>query len=345
MTENAETPAVQDEQPSEPTGPALMSEEWVEKTLKDAGVQDEPSEEAPVAATEQGEQPEATNEETPAEPAAAPNWREAAIPTDDDTVPQHFRGKSANDVWDSYRELESTWNKDRQHMRELEAKVAAQETVREMLGEKPADPQTPNDPYQEAGIDLETTPVLDPKTFYPKQQELILAEAKKMFEAEMDKRATATTEQQNQQNAVDKVAAAISHVEKERGLDVATMKTRIPSLLMGANDLFGQEAVSDPVKLLEVHDKIFGSPPPAETVAPTPIPTTKPVPNPPGAKVPKIVDPAPKVPGVQLKDYERDILDDLESAMRNNLSPDIAAGINGDRLRARYAANLKKVRG
>ena len=343
MTENAETPAVQDEQPSEPTGPALLSEEWVEKTLKDAGVQDEPSEEAPVAATEQGEQPEATNEETPAEPAAAPNWREAAIPTDDDTVPQHFRGKSANDVWDSYRELESTWNKDRQHMRELEAKVAAQETVREMLGEKPADPQAPTDQYQEAGIDLETTPVLDPKTFYPKQQELILAKAKEMFEAEMDKRAAATTAEQQQQAAVDNVAAAISHVEKERGLDVATMKDHIPSMLMKANELFGQDAVGDPAKLLQVHDALWPQQQPV--AAPEPIPTTKPVPNPPGAKVPKIVEPGKATPGVQLKDYERDILNDLETAMRNNLSPDIAAGINGDRLRARYAANLKKVRG
>ena len=321
-------------------GPAVGSEEWVAQTLNAKGLQgDAPdaSEQYEESQDAYASDAQAADDAAVAETTTAPSWREAAIPVNDDTVPQHFRGKPVAAVYDSYRELERQFNEDRKRLRELEAKVAARETFKEILAEQHTvvpQPVTPVDPYRAAGIDLETDPVLNPTRFFPKQEEVILGKASQMFDAALRKRDEEAQAKAVAQQEKMAIGAALARVEKERGLNEQQMRARIPSMMMSVAEKFGREALRDPEKILAEHDAIFGAPVQV-------VPATQTVPNPPGSKRPVTVDAPAKAPGPQLKGYEREILSDMQAALAAEM-PNIK--IDPDRLAARYAARLKRER-
>lgn len=322
--------------------PEIGSEEWVAQTLKAKGIPvDEAQESDEVESQDATSEATATATGTFSEPTttAAPTWREAAIPTNDETVPQHFRGKPVDEVWNSYRNMERAWNEQQQRLRELEAKVAAKDTLKEFLAEQRAaatPPPTPSDSYRANGIDLETDPVLNPTKFFPTQERMILEKAKQLVAEELQKRDAEAQRQQEEMSKVNRMSAALSSIEKQRGLTEAQMKQRIPSIMMTAAETLGPDALSDPAQLLAIHDSIFGAP-----VAPVAIPQQQQAPNPPGIKRPAVVEPSPKASGPQLKSYEREILEQLTGQITDGYG----IKIDHERLAARYAANLKRARG
>lgn len=327
-------------------GPEVGSDEWVAQKLQALGTQGEEPDASDPEEAEQGDAPEATAtaaaQFSGSTATAAPSWRDVVIPLDDETVPQHFRGKPVVEYENSRRELERQWNEDRRRMRELEAKVAAKETFRELLAEQQraaAPTPTPSDSYRAAGIDLETDPVLNPTKFFPKQEQLILEKAKQLVAEELAKRDAEAQRYSEEQNKVQRVAAALGQIEKQRGLTEAQMKQRIPSIMMTAGEQLGPEALADPDALLRIHDSIFGAPPPQVALQ-----ATAPVPNPPGVKRPSAVEPAPKNTGPQLKQYEREILDQTAEEILS-MRPELNGKFDMDRLRARYAVNIKRARG
>lgn len=339
MSINATVPAAK--------GPEIGSEEWVAQKLGALGTQGEelPDEsDLEVNAEQTDDEPveataNATDGNASTEAATAPSWREAMIPENDDTVPQHFRGKRTADVWDSYRHMERAWNEQQQKLRELEAKVAAKETFKEILAEQQraelaAKPVTPSDQYRESGIDLETDPILHPTKFFPKQEQMILEKAKQLVAEELAKREAVARAQHEEQQKVQRVSAALGAIEKQRGLNEAQMKQRIPSIMMTAADTLGPDALADPEALLKIHDSIFGY------TAPAQIPAQQQAPNPPGVKRAAAVEPAPRNAGPQLKTYEREILSGLADQIKES-----GFALDPDRLAARYAANLKRTRG
>ena len=333
MSTTADAPATQ--------GPEIGSDEWVAQTLKSKGIQADAAEGfSDEAVTSQAEADATTTAAVQFDGqsvTAAPSWRDVVIPLDDETVPLHFRGKPVVEYENSRRELERQWNEDRKHMRELEARVAAKDTLKEFLAEQQAaaNPPTPSDPYRAAGIDLETDPVLNPTKFFPTQERMILEKAKQLVAEELQKRDVEAQRQHTEQDKVNRMAAALGHIEKSRGLTEAQMKQRIPSVMMTAAETLGQDALSDPDKLLAIHDSIFGVP------AQVTIPHQQQIPNPPGVKRPAAVEPAPRANGPQLKQYERDIL--------GQLTEEITAGhgiaIDPEKLMKRYAENLRRARG
>jgi len=321
-------------------GPEIGSDEWVAQKLQAVSHQVDDTDDG--SDTSQDDTSDATTTEAApfGDPTstATPSWREAVIPENDDTVPQHFRGKRTSDVWDSYRNLERQWNEDRTRMRELEAKVAAKETFKELLAEQraaTATPPTPSDEYRARGIDLETDPVLNPTKFFPQQEQLILERARALVADELSKRDAAAVQQQAEAAKVNRMAAALGAIEKQRGLTEAQMKQRIPSIMMTAAETLGPDALADSDALLRIHDSIFGAP-----VAPVAFTATPAAPNPPGVKRPAAVEPTPKNAGPQLKSYEREIMGGLAEEIENR-----GIKIDPDRLAARYAANLKRQRG
>lgn len=320
--------------------PEIGSEEWMAQKLSALGLQDDQSDEAGLDPA-QGDEPEAADNaaggNAPTEASTAPTWREAVIPENDDTVPQHFRGKRTADVWDSYRNLERQWNEDRARIRQLEAKVAAKETFKEILAEQQAaaaQPQSPTDPFRAAGLDLETDPVLHPTKFFPKQQELILTEVNRLVEQKLAEQAQIAQRQAEEQAKVQRVAAAIGSIEKARGLTEAQMRARIPSIMMTAGERLGPDGLADSNALLSIHDEIFGA------TQPVSIPASHTAPNPPGVKRPAAVEPKPQTVGPQLKSYERDILNGVSEQITES-----GIKLDPERLAARYLANLKRVRG
>jgi hypothetical protein len=334
MSTNANASAAQ--------GPEIGSDEWVAQTLKSKGIQGGQPEEFSDDAVEAQDDTSDASGNVGAVAATgtttAQSWRDVVIPIDDESVPQHFRGKPVVEYEVSRRELERQWNEDRKHMREVEAKLAATETLKEFIAEQRAAATplpTPSDSYRAAGIDLETDPVLNPTKFFPKQEQLILEKAKQLVAEELAKRDVEAQRQQTEMSKVNRMAAALGQIEKQRGLTEAQMKQRIPSIMMTANEMLGQDALTDGDKLLAIHDSIFGAPVQAA------IPQQQSIPNPPGVKRPASIEPSPKGVGVQLKAYEREILGQITEEIVGN------SGIQLDpeRLMARYAANLKRARG
>jgi hypothetical protein len=323
-------------------GPEIGSDEWVERTLQAVPRQADDADDGNEAVTAQGDTPEAADNAagSNAEPVAAAQWRQAAIPANDETVPQHFRGRSAGDVWDSYRELERTWNKDREEKRILEAKLAAKDTVREFLAEQRtvATPPTPTDEYSSLGIDIDTAPILNPREFHSKHDEMLMEKFKRLMADERSKEEADAQKKAEEDAQVNRLAASLRYVEQSRGLSEETMKARLPSVMMTAAQRLGQNGMYDKEQLLRVHDEIFGY------TAPVAIPAQQEVPNPPGVKRPSVVEPTPTGGGPQLKQYEREILDQTaEDILSNN--PALQGKFDMDRLRARYAANLRRARG
>lgn len=325
-------------------GPEVGSEEWVEQTLKARGLQGDEPDASDSHDETQDDGSEASVQTSVAagssSATAALNWRDVVIPADDPTVPEHFRGKPVAMYETARRELENQWNQDRQRMRELEAKVAAKETFKEFLTEQQQvakqQSTTPADPYRDAGIDLETDPVLNPTKFFPKQEQLILEKAKQLMAEELRKRDEEAARLQQVKTEEARIAAALAHVEKERGLTETQMRERIPSMLMAVGEKFGRDALKDPSVVLQAHDAIFGAP-----AAPVSIPATQQAPNPPGVKRPVSVEATAKS-GPNLKAYEREILGQVSEEMSNMLG---GLKIDPDQLMARYAANLKRTRG
>lgn len=320
-------------------GPEVGSEEWVEQTLKARGLKGDEPDASDSHDETQGDVPDASGQAAAEAQVAAAQWRDAVIPETDDAVPQHFRGKRVDDVWNSYRNLERQWNEDRARMRELEAKVAAKETFKEFLAEQQqvAKQQntTPADPYRDAGIDLETDPVLNPTKFFPKQEQLIMEKVDQLVAERLRKRDEEAEAIKAKEAEEVTIAAAIRNVETSRGVSPALMRARIPSVMMTVAERFGREALKDPDAVLSVHDELF------PTVPPVSIPATQQAPNPPGVKRPVSVDATAKS-GPNLKAYEREILGQVSEEMSNMLG---GLKIDPDQLMARYAANLKRTRG
>lgn len=316
--------------------PALGSKEWVDRTLSTKAPQLDESEETPNdLQADEAEASDAANEESEATPAVtAPNWREVPIPENDEDVPQHYRGKPTGELYKGYRELERTWNADREKMRQLEAKLAAQETMKEFLQEarlSQQPPTVPSDPYREAGLDLETDPVLNPTKFFPKQEEVVLNKARQMFGQELEKykqEQEAKTQLESERTAT---LNALNTVAQKRNISQQEMDSKIGFLLFETSRLHGKQGLFDPNAMLSVYDKTFGPPREAAT-KPTP-------PDPPGAKKPAAIE-SSKPAGPQLKQYQRDAMVNAAEQLKR-------AGfgnIDTERFAARYAANLKKLK-
>lgn len=317
--------------------PEIGSDEWVAQTLKARGIQGEqPDEPDDVAVESQGATPDATNAQEQVEPqgGATPDWRQTILP-DDDTVPKRFRGRPAVEAISSYTEFERSWHNQQARIRELEARVAAKDTLHELLAEQRAvaSPPAPADPYRDAGIDPETDAVLNPTKFHQFNNKLVLQQAQALVAEELAKRDAEYARQQEETVRVNRMSAALGQIEKQRGLTEAQMKQRLPSIMMTAAETLGQEALSDPEKLLQIHDSIFGY------TAPVAV-TTQSVPNPPGIKRPAAVEPSPKSNGLQLKQYEREILGQLAEDIESS-----GVKLDPEKLMARYAMNLKRARG
>lgn len=318
-------------------GPKVGSEEWVKQTLSSKasqieaieGTLDDPQGDEPKA----GAVDEATTETTTA--VSAPNWREVPIPDDDAEVPQHFRGKTTGEFYRGYKELERTWNADREKMRQMEAKLAAKETLEEFLkeaqGTRQQQPSSPLDPYREAGLDLETDPVLNPTKFFPKQEEVVLSKAKQLFDQELGRykqEQEAKAQLDAERNAT---MAALNSVAQKRNISQQEMDSKIGFLLFETSRLHGKDGLFDPEKMLAVYDRTFG--PPREAAA-VPRP-----PDPPGVKKPAAIESA-KPAGPQLKSFQREAM----MAAAEQLKRAGFGNIDTERFAARYAANLKRMK-
>lgn len=324
-------------------GPVVGSEEWVKQTLNKKASQIEEIEEslnepqanaeADVAANE------APSESTPA--ATAPNWREVPIPADDSEVPQFFRGKPTGELYKGYRELERTFNADREKMRQLEAKLAAKETMEEFLKEarsQQQQPPVPSDPYREAGLDLETDPVLNPTKFFPKQEQVVLDKADKLFEQKLAKYKQEEAQEREKQRQYEIAQRGVATLLQQRGLEAmpeVERKRRIGAVLFQSsfeNEQKGPEVIFNPDNLLGIYDSIFPGPPREAAAIPKP-------PDPPGAKKPAAIE-SSKPAGPQLKQYQREaMMGAAESLKRAGFT-----NIDTERFAARYAANLKRMK-
>lgn len=317
--------------------PEIGSEEWVERTLKAKGIQADAEESQAAESQDEASQATEATGEIVAATSATPSWRQAVIPSDDETVPEHFRGKQTGDVWNSYRELERQFNEDRKHTRKIEAELAATKTIKEFVEAQQAavaKPQNPADEYSSLGIDLDTAPILNPREFYPKHDALLLDKVKTLINEEKAKADAEKAKADAEAAQVQRVADAIEFVRKSRGFSVDQMKERLPSIMMTTAQRLGPAAVESGEQLLATHDAIFGAP------APVTIPAQQEVPNPPGVKRPAVVE-SVRSNAPQLKQYERETLVQVAEDMSSNLG----IKIDPDKLMAGYAVNLKRARG
>jgi hypothetical protein len=334
--------------------PVRGSEEWIARTLKAKGLDqgDEPEvQERPVAteAPSQGEEPEAeappAEQLQPAETTTSADWREVVIPPDEEAVPKEFRGITAQKLYDDYQKLLAAGTTQQQRLRELEAKVAAKETIEEFLREAKSQqqqqeaPTPPRDPYREAGLDPEVDSVLNPTRFHQVQEQVFLDKAKNLVGEELNKLKQESAAEAQKKAQYDAAANAIAQASHARGfdkLDQQTREERVGYMLFKTSMKYQGDpsAIFDPNKLLEAHDAVWGNQQAPAEAATQPTP-----PDPPGVKKPAAID-SSKPTGPQLKSYQREAMNKAADDLRRAGFKDV----DTERFAARYAANLKRAK-